>query len=132
MKATLQADGRGAGVLLPGANIVALLLYAGFLGLGVNAQGPTNQARVTKSDFSYLGAFALPQDQVGGSYFTWGGGALAPYRDPATGRDTLFMRGHAWYPEQVAQTVGTIVPTHLILCGLLPFNGRLIVAAAEC
>jgi hypothetical protein len=53
--------------------------------------------------FTYLGAFALPQDPVGTSRFGYGGRALAPYRDPRSGKLTLFMEGHAHREGQVAQ-----------------------------
>lgn len=52
---------------------------------------------------TYLGAFALPQNQVGESFFNYGGRALTPWFDPGIGAETLLMEGHAWYPGNVAQ-----------------------------
>jgi hypothetical protein len=64
---------------------------------------PAEEGLLQKGDMTYLGAFRLPQGTYGGSRFGYGGHGLGPYRDPITGKDTLFMEGHAWYPGQVAQ-----------------------------
>ncbi len=64
---------------------------------------PTQQPLLQASSMTYLGGFALPNTQVGSSYFTYGGNGVMPYRDPTTGKQTVFIEGHAWYPGQVAQ-----------------------------
>jgi hypothetical protein len=63
---------------------------------------PTTQPRVQQTDIEYLGAFRLPQGTFGGSRFGYGGRALTYYKD-TSGRETLFMQGHDWYPGLVAQ-----------------------------
>jgi hypothetical protein len=43
------------------------------------AAGLPDQPLLQNSDFTYLGAFAMPQGQLGGSFFIYGGHALTPY-----------------------------------------------------
>ena len=128
------------------------------------AQGeqPALQPLLGKTNFTYLGAFALPQAQLGGSSFNYGGHAITPYHDPTTVTETLFLEGHAWYPGQVAQVripsefamsgnssslpmAQVLQPFHDItdgqmdtagnyttfVYGMLPYNGRLVVAVSE-
>jgi hypothetical protein len=68
-----------------------------------HAVTPDLQPLIRKSDFTYLGAFALPQGDYGASRFGYGGAGLSYYYDSIAGRHTLFMQGHAWYPGFVAQ-----------------------------
>lgn len=62
---------------------------------------------IQKSDITYLGAFALPSwangAKYGTSFFEYGGHALTPYRDPVSGKRTLYLEGHAHYPGAIAQ-----------------------------
>lgn len=67
--------------------------------------------RLQQTDITYLGAFALPTAAYGTSSFNYGGHGITPYRDPATGKTTLFMEGHAQKPGQVAQVE---VPASLV------------------
>jgi hypothetical protein len=124
------------------------------------AVDPTQLPLLQKTNFTYLGAFALPQGTFGGSRFGYGGHGVTPYRDPVTSRSTLFLEGHAWVPGQVAQVEipSTFVkssgwnslPVAKVLqpfadvtdgrfgslggsgfvYGMLPYDGRLIVGAA--
>ena len=80
--------------------LVTLALGAAAAALAVT---PDQQPLIQKTDFTYLGAFALPQGDFGGSRFGYGGCGLSFHRNPAGGQATLFMQGHAWYPGQVAQ-----------------------------
>jgi hypothetical protein len=64
---------------------------------------PAAEGLLYKINMTYLGAFRLPQGDFGGSNFAYGGHALAPYHDPVSGKNTLFMEGHDWYPGFVAQ-----------------------------
>jgi hypothetical protein len=121
---------------------------------------------ITSEHMIYQGAFALPEGTIGTSRFGYGGNALTPYRDPQTGKLTLYMQGHVHFEGQVAQVevpsgfVKSVNRTDLPLAkilqpfsditdgelarrpnslgnaangspvyGLLPYNGRLIVAA---
>jgi hypothetical protein len=59
--------------------------------------------RVGQQDLEYLGAFSLPSGTYGESRFGFSGKGLAIYRDPASGKDTLFIEGHAWDAGNVAQ-----------------------------
>jgi hypothetical protein len=53
---------------------------------------------------TYLGAFRMPDtDPLGTSSFLYGGRGLTPYHDPATGKYTLLLQGHAQKDGQVAQ-----------------------------
>lgn len=84
---------------------IALALGALALGstFGTAAQAASTAPLVQQSDVTYLGAFALPPGMYGSSSFDYGGHGLAPYRDPSTGKRTLFMEGHAQRPGNVAQ-----------------------------
>lgn len=65
---------------------------------------PQDEPRVQASDLVYLGAFRLPNDDaIGSSNFNYGGHGLTPYKDPASGKLTLYMEGHAQKSGQVAQ-----------------------------
>jgi hypothetical protein len=64
---------------------------------------PAEEGLLYKSNMTYLGAFRLPQGDFGGSSFAYGGHGVAAYHDPFSGKSTLFMEGHAWYPGFVAQ-----------------------------
>jgi hypothetical protein len=85
-----------------GKEVIVALLYSVMFslwpGIALGEEG-----LLYKADMTYLGAFRLPQGTFGGSRFGYGGHGLAPYHDPATGKNTLFMEGHAWYPGYVAQ-----------------------------
>ncbi len=50
-----------------------------------------------------MGNFALPVGDIGTSKFGWNSGAMHTYRDPSTGKMTLFMSGFAVLPGNVAQ-----------------------------
>lgn len=69
----------------------------------------TSEPLVQATNLSYVGAFALPswRNQVAGAYgsswFEYGGHGLAFYKDPATGKRSLYLEGHAHNPGQVAQ-----------------------------
>ncbi|MBI5385530.1 MAG: hypothetical protein HZA90_12695 [Verrucomicrobia bacterium] len=141
------------------AATVAWLGLAGLKSVSATVE-PSQLPLVRKTHFTYLGAFALPQGDFGGSRFGYGGHAVTPYLDPVTSQQTLFLEGHAWYPGQVAQVE---VPSELVnsrdweslpvarvlqpfadvtdgrfgsldgdgfVYGMLPYNGRLIVGAA--
>ena len=104
-------SGRGAlrtGIPLSIA-VGAMLVSA----LGGSAFAATTTARLIQpADVVYAGAFRMPTGTLGGSTFSYGGRALSFYKDPSTGKRTLFMQGHGYYPGQVAQveipaTLGT-------------------------
>jgi hypothetical protein len=57
------------------------------------------------SDLVYQGAFRLPQGQIAGSSFEYGGSALA--FNPANG--SLFMVGHPWQQQVAEVTVPAIL-----------------------
>src|SRR5690606_40904884 len=80
------------------------------------AQGePQDLPRVQPADIVYLGSFALPEDDFGGSRFGYGGKGLCFYREPS-GTCTLFLQGHDWYPGFVAQvTVPALGGTATVL-----------------
>jgi hypothetical protein len=80
----------------------SLLLVVIFTDLKA-AGTPQELPLVQKSNFTYLGAFALPQGDFGASRFGYGGHGLTHYLDPVSGKHTLFMEGHAWFPGNVAQ-----------------------------
>lgn len=63
---------------------------------------PSTQPLVRSDDLVYLGAFALPGGTYGASRFGYSGNALTAYNDPS-GRNTLFLGGHAWDAGTVAQ-----------------------------
>lgn len=146
------------------ATLLAANLLAACHATDSTPDGPTDpigEGLVQPSDFQYLGRFALPTDQHGDSWFNYGGQALTYYKDPVSGKETLFMEGHAWYPGNVAQveiptTLGTgawnTLPMAGVLqpfaditdgkfstvgnyttfvYGMLGYHGRLIVAASE-
>ena len=77
--------------------VLASLVFSPMMALAAGGE------LLKKSDMEYQGAFKMTDDTLGGSRFGYGGRGLAPYRDPDTGKSTLFMEGHAWYPGQVAQ-----------------------------
>lgn len=66
------------------------------------------RTRLTKNDFSYVGAFRLPKETNGGSRFGFGGGALAlnPHGDASGAADgylgSLYIVGHEHH-QQVAE-----------------------------
>ena len=72
---------------------------------------PTTAPLIQQTDVKYLGAFALPQTTSGTSRFGYGGNGATPYNDPTTGKQTLFVEGHAWYPGHVAQVE---IPANLV------------------
>jgi hypothetical protein len=69
--------------------------------LAGNAQ--TDLPLIQKSDITYRGAFSLPNNDLGGSRFGYGGDAICFYNDPGSGKKTLFISGHSWYPGYIAQ-----------------------------
>lgn len=75
------------------------------------AAAQSNLPRVAQSDIVYLGAFALPTATFGTSSFNYGGHGITPYRDPQSGKRTLFMEGHAQKPGHVAQVE---IPSNLV------------------
>ncbi len=102
---------KATATLCPNA-ILALVMALPFLLLPVPAAAV--EGLLTKTDMTYLGAFRLPQGTFGGSRFGYGGHGPAPYHDPATGRYTLFLEGHAWYPGYVAQVE---IPKSTVISG---------------
>ncbi len=80
--------------------------------LSTFAVSPEQRPLVQKADLTFLGAFALPQGDYGSSRFGYGGQGVTHYFDSVTGKHTLFMEGHAWYPGNVAQIE---VPTDNLL-----------------
>ncbi len=86
---------------------LALLLCFGTALLGI----PTTQAAtasteplVQSADMTYLGAFRMPNtDPLGVSSLNYGGHGLTPYRDPNTGKMTIYLQGHAQHDGDVAQ-----------------------------
>lgn len=89
--------------------VLAVLVGVG-VASGATSTGSTKTAlnsapnlpRVQQSDLKYLGAFLLAEGNYGNSRFGYGGAAPAYYKD-GSGRQTLFMEGHAWYKGNVAQ-----------------------------
>jgi hypothetical protein len=79
--------------------------------LGIATLAPAVHAQsalplMQSSDFTYLGGFALPSwanGAYGTSNFEYGGHGLMYFQDPATGKGTLYMEGHAQHPGAVAQ-----------------------------
>jgi len=72
--------------------------------VGAPAHAATTTARLIQpADVTYVGAFRMTTATVGGSSFLYGGRGLSYYKDPATGKRTLFMQGHGYKPGQVAQ-----------------------------
>lgn len=69
----------------------------------VTAFAASTAPLIQQSDIFYLGAFAMPTGMYGNSSFDYGGHGLAPYHDPATGKFTLFLEGHAQRSGNVAQ-----------------------------
>jgi hypothetical protein len=63
---------------------------------------PPDLPRVQQADLEYVGAFLLPEGTYGSSRFGYGGAAPAYYKD-GSGRETMFMEGHAWYKGNAAQ-----------------------------
>lgn len=87
---------------LPRNLVSPLALFLALLST-FSAATPQQQPLVQKADLTYLGAFALPQGDYGTSRFGYGGQGVAYYLDPGTGKHTLFMEGHAWFPGHVGQ-----------------------------
>ncbi len=68
--------------------------------------GPIEGPLLTESNLTYMGGFRMPlaSDQdLGTSHFGWGGAAITPYLDPATGKLTLYMQGHPSKPGHISQ-----------------------------
>jgi len=78
--------------------LCVMLLFL-FLRLPASAE----EGLLYKANMTYSGAFGLPLGSFGVSSFDWGGHGLAPYHDPASGKSTLYMEGHAQIPGFVAQ-----------------------------
>jgi hypothetical protein len=97
-----RGEGQSRALPFPLAPWLALALLF-MTGPRAPGQDYASQPLLDKTNFVYLGAFALPTGLVGDSYFNYGGHALCPYFDEATGKYTIFMEGHAWYPGEVAQ-----------------------------
>ena len=76
----------------------------------------------------YLGAFLLPEGTYGHSRFGYGGAAPAYYRDDS-GRETMFMEGHAWYKGNAAQIL--MDPLPLIVAALHRRGGDVTVVSHE-
>lgn len=64
---------------------------------------PEHQPLIQKSNFTFLGAFALPLGDYGGSRFGYGGRGITHYLDASTNKHTLFIEGHAYFPGFIAQ-----------------------------
>jgi hypothetical protein len=58
---------------------------------------------ISAEHLQYVGGFALPQGDVGTSWFGFGGIAMTPHRDKATGKLTLFITGTMLKDAQIAQ-----------------------------
>lgn len=84
---------------------IALALGALALGstFGTAAHAASTAPLLQASNMTYLGAFAMPTGTFGTSLFEYGGHGVTPYKDPATGKRTLFMQGHNQRDGQVAQ-----------------------------
>jgi hypothetical protein len=89
--------------------VFGLILVAGITACTSNHKNmlgtqsdPSQQGLVQKSDIQYLGAFKFPSGDAGPSRFGYGGRAPGYYKD-SSGRETLFVEGHDWYPGNVAQ-----------------------------
>jgi hypothetical protein len=65
----------------------------------------TTNPLTQQTDISYLGSFRMPATDPSGevSGFNYGGNGVTPYYDSGTGKQTLFLQGHAQYDGQVAQ-----------------------------
>lgn len=131
--------------------LTALLLLAAAL-TPAGAAAPPDLPLVQKAHFTYLGSFTLPDGDFGASRFGWGGKGLCFYHDPGSGKDTLFLQGHDWYPGCVAQVevpalggtapvlqnfteitegaLGSLATSSSNIYGLLVYKGRLIVGAS--
>lgn len=116
------------------------------------AASPRDLPLVQQAHFAYVGSFALPDGDFGASRFGYGGKGLCHYKDPVSGKDTLFMQGHDWYPGCVAQVevpavggtasvlqnfteitegaLGSLASSDSNIYGMLVYNGRLIVGAS--
>lgn len=73
------------------------------LAFSITASSQSTAPLLQASDLTYMGAFAMPKFKQGDSYFDYGGYGLTAYNDPASGKLTLFLEGHAQYPGKVAQ-----------------------------
>ena len=80
---------------------IAALAVGGALSAPGHAQ--STAPLIQQADIVYQGAFALPNGTLGTSTFEYGGHGLTVYLDPSTGKETLFMEGHAQNPGNVAQ-----------------------------
>ncbi|OGJ84797.1 MAG: hypothetical protein A2487_05935 [Candidatus Raymondbacteria bacterium RifOxyC12_full_50_8] len=83
-------------------------IFTLFLGLCVlpefvNGIAPEQEPLIQRADFTYIGAFSMSTAEIGTSRFGYSGAAVTYYKDPSTGKHTLFMEGHNWYPGNVAQ-----------------------------
>jgi hypothetical protein len=91
-----------------------LTLVAAFVATA-SAQSPSTEPLIQSSNVTYLGAFALPSwangATYGSSFFEYGGHALTFYRDPSTGKQTLYMEGDAQMAGNVAQVA---IPSTLV------------------
>ncbi|OGJ91461.1 MAG: hypothetical protein A2268_00490 [Candidatus Raymondbacteria bacterium RifOxyA12_full_50_37] len=70
------------------------------LAMGIS---PQEEPLIQKSDVTYIGAFSMSTATIGTSRFGYSGAAVTHYKDPSTGKHTLFMEGHNWNPGHVAQ-----------------------------
>ena len=131
------------------------LLTVGLIGILLAlaaAQGdPRDLPRVQSANIVYLGSFALPEGDFGGSRFGYGGKGLCFYREPS-GTPSLFLQGHDWYPGFVAQVsvpdlggtatvlqefrdvtdgaLATLATSDSFVYGMMVYDGRLIVGAS--
>src|SRR5689334_9037879 len=80
--------------------IAALAIGGAF---SVPSQAQSTAPLIQQTDIVYQGAFALPNGNLGSSTFEYGGHGLTVYLDPSSGKETLFMEGHAQNPGNVAQ-----------------------------
>jgi hypothetical protein len=79
---------------------ILILLLAQAYG---ESDGQSGLPLIQEGDITYLGSFALPQGTYGETRFGYGGRAITPYNDPATGKNTLFLEGHDWDSGSIAQ-----------------------------
>ena len=132
---------------------VAVTLFSLLAILPLPAQtAPADLPLIQPADIAYLGSFALPAGDFGPSRFGYGGKGLCHYHDASSGRDTLFLQGHDWYPGYVAQVevpalggtanvlqefadvtegrIGALATSTSHVYGMLVYGGRLIVGAS--
>lgn len=131
---------------------LVLSVFQALAAAAFGAVQPQSLPLVQRADFSYTGSFALPEGDFGMSRFGYGGKGLCYYRDPVSGKRTLFMQGHDWSPGCVAQVevpalggtapvlqafydvtdgrLESLATSVSFVYGMMVYNGRLVVGAS--